>query len=153
MDNGSLKHSKHNAVILLAPGIEEDAVTYLAKRLRSQGIQSTLVSQSAGLVSGEYGLAIRPDRCLSELEDTYRIRLVVVPGNARCASRLLADPRVHRLFWDVLDQGGQIAIMTGAEPAFMRAGLLELMADPGCLLQGGRGEDDFSTSLIHLMEG
>ncbi len=151
MGNGRSRTGKHNAVVLVAPGIEEEAVTHLVTRLRSNGMPVVLVSQSAGLVNGEYGMVIRPDCSLAELKQVYAVRLVAVPGTARCASTLLADPRIHRLFSTVIDQGGRIAIMNNAEPAFGRAGLLELMADPACLLQGTNDDDDFADDLIDLM--
>jgi hypothetical protein len=151
MSNGRSRKDKHNAIILLAAGIEEEAVTYLVTRLRRKGMPVVLVSQSAGLVNGEYGMAIRPDCSLVEFKQMFALRLVVVPGTDRCASSLLADPRVHLLFSTVLDQGGRIAIMNNAEPAFGRAGLLELMADPACLLQGTNDDDDFADGLIDLM--
>lgn len=151
MGNGQLRKGSRKVVILLAPGIEEEAVTYLVTRLRSKGIPVALVSQSAGLVNGEHGMAILPDCSLTELKRMLGVNLVIVPGADRCASSLLADPRVHLLFATVLDEGGRIAIMTNAEPAFGRAGLLELMADPACFLQGTNNDDDFSTGLIDLL--
>lgn len=151
MNNGRPRNGKQKAIILLARGIEEEAVTYLVTRLRSKGMPVELVSQSAGLVNGEYGMAIRPDCSLLELKQMHSVRLVVVPGTDSCTSRLLADPRVHLLFSTVLDQGGRIAILANAEPAFGRAGLLQLMADPACLLQGTSDDEDFADDLVDLM--
>jgi putative intracellular protease/amidase len=97
------------ALILIAPGFEEEAVVCCLSRLREAGIAVSLVGLSASLVRGEHGLAVRPDTSLERLLNSAPPWLVLVPGGAACASALMADPRVHQLLAATASQGGQIA--------------------------------------------
>ncbi|MCL7453851.1 MAG: DJ-1/PfpI family protein [Anaerolineae bacterium] len=132
---------------MLAPGFEETEVSTITRLLRRSGHPIALVGLAAGPVRGAYGLSLRPDRVLSEVE-TASPRAVVLPGGIQASRRLGADPRVHLLVRRVVDQGGYVAALESAYAVLLSAGLLPLgEAQPGngSRAQPGAGPAPFWT--------
>lgn len=127
------------AVILIASGFDEQSVALMVTQLRRSGQSVFMVSATAGLVRGEHGLAIRPDHSLESLPSMEDIQVVGVPGGRRSALTLLADPRVHQLFDQVLARDGRLSVLGDAERAFVEAGQLDLLGNEKCWLQGDEG--------------
>lgn len=110
-------------VILIAPGYDELAVTTCLSELRRAGLAVSLVSTVAGLISSAHGMTIRPDALIDRRATAPLPRLLILPGPAGCAERLLADPRVHRLMAKVRTAGGLVAVLEGAQGVAAQAGL------------------------------
>lgn len=135
--------------ILVATGFDEEETARCLRTMRQAGLATEVIGHKAGLITGASGLTIRPDRTLVDLNETAGLRLVILPGQVHSAMSLLIDPRVHRLFATVAAGGGRVAVMSQAEEAFARAGLVELLADPSVVRQG---QEDLATFSQYLMD-
>jgi putative intracellular protease/amidase len=140
-------------IILVAGGFDEGPTAWLMSQLRRTGQSVAIVSTAAGLTRGEHGLTVRPDYSLESLPENAAIQLVGIPGSQRSALALLTDPRVHRLFEDVLNRGGRLFILAEAESAFASAGQLDLMAQQNCWLQGEENFESFTGRILDYLEG
>jgi hypothetical protein len=148
-----LKHRKHlNTIILITTGFEEDVTAICLKGLRHAGLKVNLVGLTPHLITGTYGLTVRPDCSIGDV-DPGRPQLVVIPGSPESAETLLADPRFHRLFGATTANGGQVIVMRAAESAFLRTGLGDLLIDPRVVVQGERETAECIDQLIHFAAG
>lgn len=103
-------------LILIADGFEETETVMWLSTLRQAGLCVKSVGLTSGLVSGVHGIWLMPDLAFADLEPwltTTAISLVILPGGKRSIARLEADPRVHELLRQVVEQCGQI--VTGPE--------------------------------------
>jgi putative intracellular protease/amidase len=98
-------------LILISDGFEElETITWLTA-LRQAGLCVKTVGLTRGLVSGAYGIWLKPDLTFADLDhflDTTSIRLVILPNGGQSLAGLEADPRVHKLLRQVVEQRGQI---------------------------------------------
>ncbi len=132
--------------ILIAPGFDEEFVASFLSQMRAAGLKVRLVGTSAGLISGQRGLTVRPDCSLNQLElQTEAPGLILLPGNLQAASELAADPRVHQLIRLTLRQSGYVAMTRTAESV--------LAAQPpfsgvGVVPQGDLDSHEFISQLV-----
>ncbi len=138
-------------IILVASGFEEGATIYCLDRLREAGIPVSLVSVSAGLISGSHGVAVRPDCTLGQLTMSPPPKIVLIPDGKKSVSALLADPRVHRLLAATIENDGTIAAMPAA------AAMLGGMESEGetivssIITQSNASLDEFADQIINLI--
>lgn len=114
---------KGQIFVLLAPGFEESDVTTVTRTLRRAGFPVVLVGLAAGPLRGAYGLSLVLDETLSEAE-VDQPQAVVLPGGVQGARQLYADPRVHTLLRQVVDQGGYVVALDAAYMVLQGAGIL-----------------------------
>jgi len=145
--NGSLA----KVIILIAPGFEERGVVYFLASLRETGLPVSLVSLTAGLVTGLHGLTIRPDQTMEQVVLDLPGRMVIVPDGQQCVSALLADPRVHRLLNSTVRDEGHVATTILAGQLLARAGIPANGAADRFIKQGDQGIVDFTNQLINLL--
>lgn len=118
---GSGSLAKHKFVVqkrvfvVVAPGFEDIPTIYCLSKLREAGLAVALVSNVAGLVSSEHGVAIRADMLLSDLILNPPPRLVIIPGGEISAKALVTDPRFHKLLEVTLASTGIVAILGSAQ--------------------------------------
>ena len=120
-------------------------------QLRKSGTKTKLVGLTTGLLVGAKGLTVKPDITLADLQLRQGYPMIIVPGYAKNARSLLADPRVHQLFAAAAETGGRVAVMSEAEAAFVESGLLDSMPNTNIEVQGGQETAAFILSLIHLI--
>ena len=144
------RRKQENTIIMITSGFEEESTVICLKRLRKAGLNVKLVGLTARPVVGAYGLIVRPDCSLGELEGQIDPQLMVIPGHEESAEKLLADPRFHRLFQATATNDGHVGIMREAESAFGRAGLPEMLSAPHCLRQGTMDATAFTQSLADV---
>lgn len=145
--NGSLA----KVIILIAPGFEERGVVYFLAGLREAGLPVSLVSLSAGLVTGLHGLPVRPDYTMEQLIPDLPGRMVIIPDGQQCVSALLADPRVHRLLDSTVRDEGHVATTILAGQLLAQAGIPANGAAARFVSQGDQGIADFTNQLINLL--
>lgn len=136
--------------ILIAPSFDEGAVVYCLDRLREAGLSVSLISLSAGLITGAHGLSVRADYSLDRHDDTVVFRLLLLPGSPACTRTILNDPRTHKLLVKTWDSGGYLAAM-GAAAAVMAQSRLDDNHQEQYLAQGDTNLIDFANSLINLL--
>jgi len=143
---------KKKAVILIGQGFDEEEMIYFLYKLRRMGKAVCLVSPSAGLVTGAYGLTVRPDYSLDQFDHEAGSLLVMVPGGAKSVITLLADPRVHRLFQLAKEHDGRVAVTSAAAAEFTRAGFNSLLHTPKFLKDRNGAGKDLIQQIINLIE-
>lgn len=106
-------------LIIIADGFEEvDTIVWLSG-IRQAGLCVKSVGLTSGLVSGVHGIWLMPDLLLADLDHllkTTGISLVILPRGEQSLARLEADPRVHKLLHQVVEQGGQIVTTSEGLP-------------------------------------
>jgi 4-methyl-5(b-hydroxyethyl)-thiazole monophosphate biosynthesis len=117
------KGQKARIFVLLAPGFEENDVITVTRTLRRLGFPVALVGLTAGPLRGSYGLSLAPDGTLSDVE-AEQPQVVVLPGGVQGARQLNADPRVHVLLRQVVEQGGYVLALDIAYMVLQSAGVL-----------------------------
>ncbi|MBK8989588.1 MAG: DJ-1/PfpI family protein [Chloroflexi bacterium] len=142
---------KNRALILVAPGFEEAAAVYCLTHLRKASLPVSLVGLASGQVTGWYGLSVRPDLTLDEVEDYGAPKLVVISGGRQCATMLLTDPRVHRLLNMLIEQEGRVGVMRTAVPVIAQSGLLSASTNVHYVMQNEEDMDGFVMELVHLI--
>ena len=115
---------QNHIFIFIAPGFNEEAVAQCVCQLRQQKLSVEVVGATTGLQNGAHGLRIQPDISITQLEakltNSRGAHLFVIPGNSDCATRLLTDPRVHRMVHNALNgQGGWVASMSPTIPQLL----------------------------------
>lgn len=149
--------SNARVLVLVADGFREMAVLPCVTSLRNAGVKTLLVGLK-GSVRGTQGIAVTADALLGETPPDGADTLVVIPGGLRCTRALLTDPRVHQLLEDTMVQGGEVAVLAGAERlvdeaiagavAFRHQGKLALEAFlQACVAELGHGRP-FAEDLI-----
>ncbi|MCB9079664.1 MAG: DJ-1/PfpI family protein [Anaerolineaceae bacterium] len=108
----SSKASNQRCVlIIIADGFDEmETITWLTT-LRQASLWVKSVGLTSGLISGAYGIGLMPDLSFAELNpllEATAVNLVILPKGKQSLSRLEADPRVHKLLRQVVEQRGQI---------------------------------------------
>ena len=91
------------AVIFIAHGFDEMYVIDFYCQQRQQGCAVQIVGNQVGEISGRYGLVLPTDATLSSYlttVDSDCTAPICIPGDLRCASALLSDPRILRLIRD-----------------------------------------------------
>ncbi len=106
--------SNARVLVLVADGFREMAVLPCVASLRDAGVQTLLVGLK-DCVTGSQGIAVAADTLLGEMAAQEARMMVIIPGGARCTRALLTDPRVHQLLADTVAQGGEVAVLAGAE--------------------------------------
>ena len=103
---------KKYAIIVIADGFEETAVTDFISLLREAGLCVKTVGLTSGLIGSAHGAWLMPDLTLTDLDlliNTMSISVIILLEGRKGLSRLETDPRVHRLLRQVVAQHGQIA--------------------------------------------
>jgi putative intracellular protease/amidase len=144
--SGPVRRSR--AVAVVAAGFDEEAVTACLTHLRAAGVESSLVSLAAGLVEGEHGLVMRPDRSLENELTLSPPRLLILIGGPACATALMADPRVHQLISNTVQAEGRIAATARGVPIVRRAILWRSAMSPPLIAQGDLELGIFTDQLI-----
>jgi len=105
-------NQKRCALVVIADGFEETAVTIFLSVMRQAGLCVKSVGLTSGLIGSAHGVWLMPDLTLTDLDlliNTTPISAVILPEGRQSLSRLEADPRVHRLLRQVVAKRGQIA--------------------------------------------
>lgn len=143
----------NRVLILLAPGFEERGTIYLLDHMREEGLPVSLVSLTAGLVTGLHGLTVRPDYSLDQLMTKGPYQLIIVPGGRQCTSSLVTDPRVHQLLDATLKSDGFVAATVTAEPILTQAGVPAASDRPRFIPQKDMEVEEFTSKLVNLLSG
>lgn len=117
--------------------------------MRQASLPVLLVSLSAGLVTGQHGVAVHPDLTLDQVNFSESAKLVIIAGGRQCANNLLTDPRVHRLLGSLPLANGVAGVMTTAVPAVVQAYPPDT-SPIQFVTQNDKNLEDFVTSLINL---
>jgi len=100
-------------LVMLADGFNEIETIVLLSVLRRMGICVKSVGVIGGTINSAHGILIKPDFSLTALEriiDIVTVPMIILPGSERNLSALEADPRVHQLIHQVIEQGGVLAV-------------------------------------------
>lgn len=143
----------NKVLILLAPGFEEITTVYLLTHMREAGLSVSLISLTAGLVTGHHGLAVRPDYSLEQLNTKPPSQLLIVPGGRECTSALVTDPRVHQLIDTTLNNNGYVAATLTAEAFLTQMGISTLRDNPNFIQQENMEIESFTKLLVNLLAG
>ena len=100
--------------VLLAHGFAEQETITCVENLRRMRVPVTLVGVTNGLVTGQYGLKIKPDCSLEDVRIGTLPQMLIIPNGIELY--LATDPRIHRLVNNILDNQGFVAAMSTAEP-------------------------------------
>ena len=119
-----LKRRKPQISVLLAPGSEETDILAVTRTLREARFPVVVVGLTANPAPGAHGLALAPDKTLSEVK-AEDFQAVVLPGGERGVGQLNADPRVHAFVRQVAAQGGVVLALGEAEQVVRTAGVGE----------------------------
>ena len=143
---------QRRTIILIASGFDEDSTVICLKYLRQAGLPVKLVGLTAGSITGEHGLIVRPDCSLESLDQEDKPYLIVVPGKVESTKSILADPRFHKMIQSLARQHGSLAIMRSAEAAFGQAGWPGLLSRPYVLRQGKLDTVRFARCLVEVAQ-
>ncbi len=147
------QQQNNNTAVFLAAGFEEETVVSLLCQLREAGLPVSLMGLSSQPLTGTHGVKLCPDEVLTDLPKDTTFRLIVIPGNGRCARALLISPCFHRLLKNTLAEDGYVAVLDTAVPALDAAGIPRYAANPSHYLrQNHTSLNDFITRLTHLTE-
>lgn len=138
-------------VTLIAPSFEEGFTVYCMDRMRDKKLPASLIGISKGIIRGYHGVCVQPDFTLNQI-DHLEIGMVIIPGSRSCASRLLSDPRVHRLLDSTIANGGYIAASESAQSIVTTIGMPQINARQHLLRQGTLSIPDFAQKLIDIWE-
>ena len=109
-----MKHQR-SIVILLANGFVEQETVACVEKMRANNLSVLLVGVSAGLVTGQHGLKIKPDYSLEEIKSSPDLpQMIIFPNGIQ--THLSTDPRIHRLVEKIINDNGIVAAMSTAEP-------------------------------------
>lgn len=115
------------ALLFIAPGFDELAVTYCLSEFRKLGLAVGLVSSSSNWCRSHHGLLIQPDLVLGDLVEkslySSNLRLVIIPGGSDSAGLLLSDPRILNICTTVLQTQGYVAAFSSAQHLVVCSGL------------------------------
>ncbi len=148
----SKKSKQNQAVILIAPEFDEEAVIHCLCQLRQRGTAVDLIGVPKNCIVGASGLAVRPDHSLAYLQQVTNgghEGILVIPGSPAYATHLLSDPRVHQAIKRTIVGGGIVAVMSPIISRILtNIGLLESSTASSFLIQGSNNTSDFVSSLI-----
>ena len=102
---------KKYALVVIADGFEETAVTVFINLLRQASLCVKSVGLTSDLLSSANGMWLMPDLTLTDLDlliNTMSICVVILPEGRQSLVKLETDLRVHRLLRQVVAQRGQI---------------------------------------------
>ena len=120
--------------ILVAGGVDIDAVTQLRHVLEGEGAVVKLVGQRIGAVAGIDPPGLMADASL-ESEPSVLFDGLIVPGGVRCAQRLMDDGRALEFVRDqfrhckpilAIDEGQRLLALAGLPMDYEDAGLLRV---------------------------
>jgi putative intracellular protease/amidase len=140
------KHQR-SIVILLANGFVEQETVACVEKMRANNLPVLLVGVSAGLVTGQHGLKIKPDYSLEEIKSNPDLpQMILFPNGIQ--THLSTDPRIHRLVEKIINDNGIVAAMSTAEPF-----ISEYAADGQRQFQrqGGDTADVFIDQLVDMV--
>ena len=143
--------SQNQTLILIAPGFREESVVQCLSQMREAGLAVSLVGLSAGLIRSLHGVVMLPDCSLEQLSPLGSPQLVIVPGGKQSVSALLADPRVHKLLDDTLENGGFVAATTTAQIVLAEANYPKSGREAHFLTQEGLEMGEYVKQLIYRM--
>ena len=143
----------NSTAVFLAAGFEEETVVALLCQLRDAGLPVSLIGLSLQPLSGTHGVMLCPDKVLTDLPKDTTFRLIVIPGNGRCAHALLISPGFHRLLKNTLADDGYVAVLDTAVPALDAAGIPHYTTNPDRYVrQNDVPAHMFATRLIQLAQ-
>ena len=138
-------------LILLAPGFAERQVIHHTSCMRESGVPISLVGLSAQAVSGQQGIAVQPDCSLNDLPAETAYPLILMSGGYQYISSLLADPRVHRLLANTLEQDGYVAASELAGAILPHTNAKTLLQGCHFITQNNMDLNEFTQHLISLV--
>lgn len=107
--------SKERTVVLLGTGFDASLAVSSIKQLREAGNAVLIVGQTAGFVRDINGIAVHPEKSLSDIAHGEASRLLLLPGGTAYLSTLLTDPRVHNLIDAIVNNNGFIVVSEKAK--------------------------------------
>lgn len=137
--------------IPIAAGFDEGDVITCTTLLREVGLSVRLVGLTANELKGLHGISICCDYSLNQLVALAPPDLVIIPGEARCASLLLADPRFHHLLQMTWARGKLVTALSSAQQPVAQAGLPNYEMACRFIAQGNEETALFVPRLINLM--
>lgn len=143
-------NGRNKIAIIIAPSFDEGPVVYCLDRLREAGLSVSLISLSAGLITGAHGLSVRADYSLDRHDNAIVFRLLLLPGSPACTLAIVNDPRTHKLLAKTWNSGGYVAAM-GTAAAVMTQSRLDYHHPELYLTQGDTNLIDFANHLINLL--
>jgi 4-methyl-5(b-hydroxyethyl)-thiazole monophosphate biosynthesis len=111
-------------LILLAEGCEELEAVTVIDLLRRAGIEVLAAGLEKGSITASRGVKLIPDIQLTEVLDRD-FDMIVLPGGARGAERLAADPAVQDMLQRMARQNKYTAAICAAPKVLAQAGLLK----------------------------
>lgn len=135
--------------ILIAPDFDERAIVDSLCTFRAEGIATRLVSLSAGLLTGSYGLAIKPDLSLTQFEQMQRQMLngrytLIISSSQPMTAALQTDPRVQHIIETTFATDGLVAFMAPVPPFVDQFG-----QEANLRLQTEIGAEQFMTQIVN----
>ncbi len=127
------KRRQQNAcqiVVFIASNFDEHIVTMFLEQMETLKRPISLVGLTKDMIPGKWGLLAQPTYQIDEMVDRQKVCLLLVPGDATCASALMIDPRFHHILHKTLAFGGTVAIASGAQKV-LHEGSLPILGTPG----------------------
>ena len=135
----------NRVIILVEHGFDEATTFYLLKRLRRAQIKVSLVGPPSELVTGHWGVSVRPDFSFGDLLLEEACPLLILPGQPESVYRLLQE-RDIRLWIRFVLEGNYVAATETAEIAL--TGFTFPDWETNYLAQGALSLSAFSQLLI-----
>jgi hypothetical protein len=96
-------------------------------------------------------LVIRPDCSLEQVPRTGPYKLIILPGDKECVSALVADPRVHRLVEQTIENDGYVGVLPVAECVLRTVGFINT-TNEAHFITHKNGLDSFTQRLVDIAE-
>lgn len=140
----------YSILLLVAPQFHETEVSSLIRHLREIGISIVLTSLTEGVVVSEFGMKLKADYSLENLQFTVSYPSIIITGSDAATRALLRDPRVYELL-KVNSRSSRsfFAGTTSAEMALRDYGLLE-SCQPW-ILQHGKSISEFAKQVASML--
>jgi protease I len=94
------------AVIITAPGFQDEELIYPLYRLQEAGLRVDLATRDKAVVHGKYGVPARPTMSTEELDPAH-FDAVIIPGGFEAPDRMRIMPEVVR-FVAAMDAAGKL---------------------------------------------
>ena len=139
-------------LIPLADGCEELEAVTLIDLLRRADIEVVTAGLAEGMVTAARGTKLIPDTTLEEAMD-MTFDMVVLPGGLPGADHLDADPRIHQLLRDQVEQDRAVAAICAAPKVLANSRLLDgrrATCYPGCIDASDFGDVVFTGAPVEV---
>ena len=139
-------------LIPLADGCEELEAVTLIDLLRRADIEVVTAGLAEGMVTASRGTKLIPDTTLEEVMD-MTFDMVVLPGGLPGADYLDADPRIHQLLRDQVEQNRAVAAICAAPKVLANGRLLDgrrATCYPGCIDASDFGDVTFTGAPVEV---